>query len=148
MEIRRLGSGGEETWRNAVAELVPDEDRSNELLSIEEAEACLADTRCYLLVAETGKELVGILSAYRLPDVECGGSLVYLYDVEVSVDYRRQGIGKSLIQRLIALCDEDDVDLIWGGTDVSNRAARRAFESTGAKLKGSSYAEYEWDLEE
>ena len=148
MNVGRLVPGEGEMWRNAVSKLVPGEDRSNELLSSAEAEAALADTRCYLLVTEIGGELVGLLSAYRLPDVECGGSLVYLYDIEVSADYRRQGIGKLMIQRLIALCEEDDVDLIWAGTEVSNEAARRAFESTGAKLEGSSYAEYEWDLEE
>lgn len=147
MLVRRLDPGDGLVWRDAVASLVPNEDRDGELLSLEEAEASLADRRCYLLIASEESQTVGLLSAFRFPDVECGGCLVYLYDIEVASSRRRQGIGNALVSNLIALCDEDEVDLIWAGTDTSNTAARRTFESTGAKLEGTSYAEYEWDLE-
>ena len=147
MELRRLGIGDGTVWRDAVAGLVPADDRSGELLSLEEAEASLADARCYLLVASSQAEAVGLLSGFRFPDVECGGAMVYLYDIEVAESHRRQGIGRALVRELIELCDADDVDLIWAGTDIGNDAARRTFESTGATLEGSSYAEYEWDLE-
>ncbi len=132
-------------WRNAVAALVPEADRSGELLDLEEAEASLADDRCYLLVGTRGDEPTGILSAFRFPDVECGGYRVYLYSIEVHPSHRRQGIGAALVSHLIDLCDGDAVDLIWAGTDVTNTAARRTFEATGATLEGESYAEYEWD---
>ncbi|GAB5452932.1 MAG: hypothetical protein Hals2KO_32600 [Halioglobus sp.] len=95
-----------------------------------------------------GETPLGLLSGYRLPDVECGGSLVYLYDIEVSADHRRKGIGKSLIQHLVTLCDQDEIDVIWAGTEASNSAARQTFESTGARLEGDSYVEYEWQLED
>lgn len=148
IKARRLGPGEAPLWRSAVAKLVPEQDRSGELVSIEEAQACLADERCYLIVAMAGETPLGLLSGYRLPDVECGGSLVYLYDIEVSADHRCQGIGKSLIQSLVALCDADEVDVIWAGTETANTAARRTFETTGARLEGDSYVEYEWHLED
>ncbi|MCA9300026.1 MAG: GNAT family N-acetyltransferase, partial [Phycisphaerales bacterium] len=116
-------------------------------LSLEQAEASLADERCYLLVAKVGDEPEGLLSAFRFPDVECGGARVYPYNIEVRPSSRRQGIGATLVSHLIALCDDDDVDLIWAGTDVANTAARRTFEATGGALEGESYAEYEWDRE-
>ena len=143
----RLTSGQGQKWRQAVELLVPYDDREGELLSPEDAELFLADDRCYLLLAKEDGNAIGLLSAFKFPDVECGGYIVYLYDIEVKEDHRRRGIGKSLIKTLLALCEADEVDLIWAGTESANRAARRTFESTGAELESESYAEYAWELE-
>lgn len=143
--VRRLTSGSGSIWRDAIDRLVPAEDRDGELLSVSEAERALEDDRCYLLVVET-EEVVGLLSAYRFPDVECGGFIVYLYDIEVARERRRQGFGKQLIEKLVELCECDNVDLIWAGTDADNRAARSTFASTGAVPESDRYTEYEWTI--
>ena len=145
--VRRLGIGSGILWRSAVDRLVPSEDREGELLCEDQAERSLADDRCYLLIAESEGFVVGLLSAFRFPDVECGGAIVYLYDIEVLKSRRREGIGKQLIESLLHHCDEDDVDLIWAGTEAKNVSARTLFESTGGKLDSDSYTEYEWELE-
>jgi ribosomal protein S18 acetylase RimI-like enzyme len=146
MKIRRLKSGEEQHWSSAVATVMAEEGQDGHLASAGEVAQALADLRCYLVVAENGTEPVGILSAYRFPDVVAGGELVYLYDIEVQVAHRGQGIGSALIRSLMESCRGDGVKLIWAGTDVKNSAARLAFESTGAALEGESYAEYEWRL--
>jgi ribosomal protein S18 acetylase RimI-like enzyme len=89
---------------------------------------------------------VGLLSAYAFPDVASGGFLAYLYDIEVAESQRSFGIGRGLIEALLAACKADGVKLVWAGTEVENAAARRAFERTGAELEGDQYAEYEWDI--
>ncbi len=147
-QVIRLKAGDGNIWREAVNSLVPQKDRDGALLTPEESEAALADDRCYLLVAQSDAKTVGLLSAFRFPDVEGGGHLVYLYDIEVAASYRRQGLGKVLVNKLLSLCDQDDVDLIWAGTEGDNHAARATFESTGGRLDSETYAEYEWDLEE
>lgn len=147
ISIYRLTPGEDGIWRDAVQQLVPVEDREGHLLSIEDAEAWLSDERCYLIVASDQKQPVGLLSAFRFPDVECGGVMVYLYDIEVQLTRRREGIGQRIVEHLRVLCNQDEVDLIWAGTETDNKAARRLFESTSAVLQGESYAEYEWDLE-
>ena len=112
-----------------------------------EAEYALDDDRCYLIVATDETDIVGILSAYRFPDVVSGGGLVYLYDIEVERRNRKSGIGRAMIQRLLDICKSDNVAFVWAGTDVSNKSARILFERTGAYPKGESYAEYEWSLQ-
>lgn len=146
--IARLQPGAGAQWRSAVDTLVPEVDREGELLSVDEAESSLADDRCYLLVAAIDSRPIGLVSAFRFPDVECGGSIVYLYDIEVAKDQRKQGIGKRLITQLLELCDADDVDLVWAGTESNNDAARALFEATGAELDSDSYTEYEWELDD
>ena len=134
-------------WRDAIELLVPELDREGELITVEEAEQSLSDDRCYLLIAKIEEKIVGVLSGFRFPNVECGGTIVYLYDIEVSNKHRRQGVGKLLVQELLTLCEADGVSLVWAGTEAKNKAARGTFKSTGALLDSDSYTEYEWELE-
>lgn len=146
MKISRLKSGEASVWLKAVARIIFDEHRDGRLASEDETARSLADPRCYLLVALRETDTIGLLSAYRFPDVVAGGELVYLYDIEVLAEERRGGVGAELIRSLVECCRTENVKLIWAGTDVDNAAARRTFEMTGGELEGESYAEYEWDL--
>lgn len=148
MNVQRAGSGDESLWARAVARLVSAPDRDGRLASIAELARVMADPRCYLYLGLQGAEPVGLLSAYRIPDAEAGGELVYLYDIEVEASRRRRGVGGALVAALLESCREDGVRRIWAGTALENSAARRTFESTGARLEGETYAEYEWELEE
>jgi ribosomal protein S18 acetylase RimI-like enzyme len=146
MKVRRLTSGEEGLWSKAVAEVVAEKNREGPLASERQIALALDDLRCYLLVADVDDNPVGVLSAYRFPDVITGGELVYLYNIETRVGYRRKGVGASLIRSLIECCQKDRVRRIWAGTDVGNMAARHTFEATGAELEGDSYVEYAWKL--
>lgn len=148
MQVRRACPGDESLWIDAVVALVPEDDREGEILSAEEAAGALRDDRCYLYLALIDDRPVGLLSAYRLPNVEAGGQFAYLYDIEVDKAVRRQGIGSAMVDALLASCRNDRIELVWAGTQVENTAARRTFQSTGAELEGDSYAEYEWSLED
>lgn len=148
MEVRRAEPGDEALWARAVASLVPPEDREDRLATTAEVATALRDPRCYLYLAFLADEPVGLLNAYRFPDVEAGGQIVYLYDIEVARDHRRVGAGAALVAALVRSCEEDGVRRVWAGTEVGNTAARRTFEATGAELEGDGYAEYEWDLED
>ncbi len=146
MIIRRITSGEEEIWRNAVKTILANEINVRQLGSKIELKQSLADTRCYLYIAESGSEPLGLLSAYRFPNLVTGGYIAYLYDIAVQTGYRRKGVGKSLIQSLIKSCISDHVQVIWAGTDITNTAARCTFKATGADMVGDSYVEYEWIL--
>lgn len=144
----RLKPGDGTLWCKAVELIIASEDRDHELISEAEAERALQDDRCYMLICQHNGQIQGLLSAYRFPDLEAGGLLVYLYDIEVAADQRRAGIGSQLIRLLRQMCDRDDVDLIWAGTEHSNTPARGLFGRTGAALAGDGYCEYEWLLED
>src|SRR5215510_13611408 len=100
MRVRRLTKGDESLWRSAVSAVIAAADRDGRLASAAEVAGALSDERCYLLVAMQGADPVGLLSAYRFPDITAGGELVYLYDIEVITAHRRNGVGAELVQAL------------------------------------------------
>ncbi|WP_342040159.1 GNAT family N-acetyltransferase [Aeromonas caviae] len=146
MEIRRLESGDENIWFKALSILLVDTDEGAVKASLDNIATAISDDRCYLLVALSDGEPAGLLSAYRFPDVRTGGSLAYLYDIEVMGEKRGHGIGRGLVNALIACCTRDGVRLVWAGTDMANKAARQTFVTTGGKVEGCAYVEYEWDI--
>jgi L-amino acid N-acyltransferase len=65
----------------------------------------------------------------------------YKYSVEHSVyvhpDYRGQGLGLQLMERLIAIAQEQDYHTLIGGIDISNHASIRLHEKLGFTHAGT-----------
>ena len=145
-EVRRARVGDEHLWLSAIASILSEPDRDVRIATAVDVASALRDARCLLFVALSEQTPVGLLSAYISPDVAAGGRLAYLYDIEVRESYQRAGVGRALVEALVASCRAGGVKTIWAGTDAENQAARRTFERTGAELEGDSYVEYEWVL--
>jgi aminoglycoside 3-N-acetyltransferase I len=60
----------------------------------------LADERHIVLVAKQAGQVIGGLVAYHLPKFERERSEVYVYDLAVSSDHQRHGIGKALMTEI------------------------------------------------
>lgn len=145
MQIRRLGEGDGPLLEAVARRLLapPGAAASPSRRLVDEA---LADPRCYFLVCLHDDAPVGYLGAYRFPAVEHDGYIVYLYDLVVHPERRRQGIGTRLVAALLERCRGDRVTRVWVGTALDNRAARRTFEATGARRVSETYVEYVYDL--
>jgi aminoglycoside 3-N-acetyltransferase I len=63
-------------------------------------ERLLADDRFVALIAEVEGELAGSLAAYELVKFERRRSEIYIYDLAVDEQYRRQGVATALIEWL------------------------------------------------
>ena len=106
----------------------------------------LADRTCYFILCVEGMKVLGYLSAFRFPDVQHDGFLVYLYDIVVHAERRRSGIGTRLVAALKQCCRADRVARIWVGTSHQNLAAQRLFETTGAERVSETYTEYVYEM--
>lgn len=60
----------------------------------------LAKEATILLVAETGGQIVGGLTAYELAKLEAARNEIYLYDLAVAEAFRRRGVATALIEEL------------------------------------------------
>jgi len=131
VKIRRLIIGDEDNALKVVRQVMPVEERNGREPSIPHLRTFLAQESNYLIIAEDGNAPVGSLTAYRMPALCCDATMVYIFEIEVTENYRRQGIGTRMINLLKQFCLEDGVEDIWVATEKDNQAARRLYESTG-----------------
>jgi ribosomal protein S18 acetylase RimI-like enzyme len=103
--VRRLGPGDEDVVRR-LAEGPPQS-------------ALLADDRTVFVAAFDGEEPVGFAFGYSLPRRHGNPAIFFVYEVDVDERYQRQGIGRRLLQELLAGQHEAFV-LTEPGNDAAN----------------------------
>jgi ribosomal protein S18 acetylase RimI-like enzyme len=123
VEIRRLGPGDEHVVR-ALAER-------------EAQTALLADDRNRFVVAFDGEDPVGFAFGYELPRRHGRPVMFFVYEIEVEEAYRRQGIGRRLMQALL-----DGYDEAFVLTEPDNAAANALYGSLG----GTRVDSVMWDF--
>ena len=94
--------------------------------------AFLADERHVLLVAYDGERPVGFVSGVLTTHPDKGTEM-FLYELGVAAERRREGIGRALVQALGELARERSCYGMWVGVDADNAAALATYESVGGK---------------
>ena len=97
----------------------------------------------HIYVAIQDKKVVGGLTAYELPMFDTAINEIFLYEIGVSEKFRRQGIAKALIQKLIEYCKENSIEVIFLGTELDNEAAKQLYLSTGGEMEIIPWFTYE-----
>lgn len=131
--VRRLRVGDEhfvqaalQAWDRPAEELV--------------ARMFLADPGVVAIGALWGTEIVGLAYGYVLPrpDVE---PMAQLYSVDVWPDWRRQGIGRRLVEEFVATCGP--VSTLWVMTSTENLPAKSLYAALGAAPREVAQV-YQW----
>lgn len=121
--IRRLGPGDEDVIR-ALAENEPQT-------------ALLSDDRTVFVAAFDGETPVGFAFGYVLPRRHGRPSIFFVYEIDVDKRYRRQGIGRRLMEEVLFGRDEAFVL-----TEADNEAAMALYASLG----GTRVDSVMWDF--
>jgi aminoglycoside 3-N-acetyltransferase I len=96
-------------------------------------ERLLANPSFIVLVSENDRRVVGGLAAYVLDKFEQERSEVYLYDLGVLKDVRRQGIATLLIRHLQRLAADRGAYVIFVQADLEDGPAIALYDSLGLK---------------
>jgi ribosomal protein S18 acetylase RimI-like enzyme len=90
----------------------------------------LADARHHLIVAREDGVVVGMVSAvhYVHPDK---APQLWINEIGVAPSHQRRGIGRRLLDAMLAHGRALGCTEAWLGTEVANVAARRLYESAG-----------------
>jgi L-amino acid N-acyltransferase YncA len=121
-------------------------DKRVETPSLSHLEELMNDDRTYLFAALSSDMVTGNALAYRFPSLYASEYLAYLYDIEVGVKNRRQGIGRVLVETLLAHLKADGVREVWLGTAVDNVEGQALFHATGALKSGETFNDYTYYL--
>ncbi|HWD56034.1 MAG TPA: GNAT family N-acetyltransferase [Acidimicrobiales bacterium] len=90
----------------------------------------LGEAGHHLLIAYDGERAVGFVSGVEVTHPDKGTEM-FLYELGVDEPFRRQGIGRALVDRLGELARAVGCYGMWVVTDDINRAARATYEVSG-----------------
>jgi aminoglycoside 3-N-acetyltransferase I len=125
MRIIRLNAGQESEILSSpeLFDVPPDPDA---------VRAYLADERNIFLLAFKGSKAAGFLRGTELGQLKSTQGQMFLYEVGVLPESRRQGIAGALVRWLLDYCREQGFEEVFVFTDPSNEAAVELYQSTGA----------------
>jgi aminoglycoside 3-N-acetyltransferase I len=96
-------------------------------------EKMLAGENFIVVVASSGKEVVGGLAAYVLEKFERERKEIYIYDLAVREDHRMKGVATALIGKLKEIARERGAYIIYVQADPEDLPAIKLYESLGIK---------------
>lgn len=117
--------------------IVPDKERIHSFL---------ADNKNYFLVYVVGEEVAGYAYGYELQRVDGKSSMMYIHTIEVSPEYRRQGIGKRIINEITDICRKNGFYKMFLITNKSNIPAVLLYESMNGKVKHDDYVVFDYEF--
>ena len=83
---------------------------------------------CYL-TETAGPALAGIASARVQHKPYRSIGWLYIDEVDTAASFRHRGVGTALMELLLEFADEQDLDEVWLGTEIDNRAANGLYQS-------------------
>jgi GNAT superfamily N-acetyltransferase len=84
-----------------------------------------------LLVAESGTQVVGMVSLLFTISTAEGGLAAWLEDMVVHPEWRNNGIGARLVEAAVRACQERGIRRITLLTDFTNHFVQRFYERQG-----------------
>jgi ribosomal protein S18 acetylase RimI-like enzyme len=93
----------------------------------------LARPENILIVADEDGAPIGFLVAYALDRVDRSQKMMCLYEIEVLEARRRRGVGRAMVEELIALSRRENAVKVWVVASRGNAAAMRLYTSAGAR---------------
>jgi ribosomal protein S18 acetylase RimI-like enzyme len=138
IEVRRLVSGDEDVVQRLTAddrrfEAPWTPPRNIPVPDTDTAARFLTEETNHLLVAFDRDEPVGLLLAYELLRRHGDEPKMLLYEIGVREDYRRRGIGRTLIEAFAELARARGARRAFVLTDESNPAAMALYASAGGE---------------
>lgn len=103
----------------------------------------LAKNSFHIYVALINKAVVGGLTAYELPMFPEEETEMFLYEIGVHQDHRKQGIAAKLIEALKKTWRERNIKIAFVGTTTNNKPAKQLYKSTGANQEKVAWFIYD-----
>jgi ribosomal protein S18 acetylase RimI-like enzyme len=109
----------------------------NEVDISRDAAAALLANPAFLMLAALNdrREIMGRIYGYILPRFD--QTDLFLYEVDVSERYQREGVGQAMMERLKTLCRERNYGEMFVLTECDNEGGNALYTKSGSVLEGS-----------
>lgn len=98
------------------------------------------------LLAYDGPTPIGFLRGTALHQLETQRLQMFLYELAVARSCRRRGVGRALIERLLADCRRRGFDEVFVFTSPGNRPAVGLYVATGGRTETAADRMYVYPL--
>jgi len=93
----------------------------------------LVDDKFIALIARQDGRMIGALAAYELVKFEAERSEIYIYDLAVREEYRRQGVAAALIEAMKPIAAEKGAWVIYVQADPADAPAVALYDKLGLR---------------
>lgn len=125
-----------------------DPDVFDDSLDLPRAAEFLADPRHHLAVAIHDDQVIGFVSAVHYVHPDKSRPELWINEVSVAETYRRQGLGKRLLEAMFDVARELGCAEAWVLTDRENTAAMSLYSAVGNAAAPSDHVMFTFHLEE
>lgn len=130
MRVYRCNSLDNKLVIEAISKVKAEEDSIGVLNEIA-INKFLANENNYFLVAIENEHIVGYAVGYCQNRVDIIRDMMCLYEIGILKQFRRQGIGRLLINELMEICHNINAIKMWVPTNKYNISACNLYEKTG-----------------
>ncbi len=96
-------------------------------------ERLLANPDAIALIAQSGDQVIGALTAYTLHKFEQARSEIYIYDLAVAEDWRRGGVATALINATVQIAEGTDASAVFVQADYGDDPAVALYTKLGTR---------------
>ena len=144
MEIRELVAGGADQLVALFAALLP-ESPTAQVDRFDEPEAFLRDSHSFALGAYVNGAPVGLAWGVQMRSPS-GRLTTYLHELDVHENWRRRGVGSTLVTEAMNLARVRGSTRFWLSTGGHNETAQALYESLRGVRKPLGDVNFWWDL--
>jgi ribosomal protein S18 acetylase RimI-like enzyme len=101
------------------------------LIDEESARLFLSNPMNYFFACIEDNRIIGYAYGYELNRIDNAGNMLYIHAVGVHSGYRRQGVGKQMINAVKQLCKLSGICKFFLDAHKNNTAACALYDSTG-----------------
>jgi len=91
----------------------------------------LSNPSNYFFACIDNNKIIGYICGHELNRLDNAGNMLYIHAVGVHADFRQQGIGKQMMDRIKQLCKHDAITKIFLYTKKTNKPACALYDSCG-----------------
>jgi aminoglycoside 3-N-acetyltransferase I len=110
MEIEKLNSDSLTDFKSLIEIFKEVFENDEPVANNEQLEKLLSNPDFFAFVIKVNSKVVGGLTIYILHRYYCTKSTAYIYDVGVSPNFQRQGLGKALIAEVCNFCKQNNFE--------------------------------------
>ena len=125
-----------DTLREYIEALYRDDEDFEAMVHIEEGVKSLLrnENLATPYFIKRGDEKIGYVILTRYHSVEKGGLTLYIDELYVEERFRKQGVGKAIMDQILEVARGPGAKTLWAQTETYNKAAQAFFISKGFRL--------------